>query len=133
VNDRCGNRQHVLVDLSVHARSRLTVEPASRPCSNASPLLPGLPGDSCPCPHRGYVLKGRLTYRFADHDEVFDAGDAFYLRPGHVPVAEAGSELVRFSPAQELLAVDAVMLENVQDESRLSASTPPPPSGAAAP
>ena len=24
-------------------------------------------------------LKGRLTYRFADHEEVFEAGDAFYL------------------------------------------------------
>ena len=81
---------------------------------DATPLLKGLPGDRCPCPHWGYVLKGRLTYRFADREEVFEAGDAFYLPPGHVPVAEAGSELVQFSPAAELRAVDAVMLENVQ-------------------
>jgi ribosomal protein L16 Arg81 hydroxylase len=59
------------------------------------------------------VLKGRLTYRFADHDEVFEAGDAFYLPPGHVPVAEAGSELVQFSPSEQLREVDAVMLKNV--------------------
>ena len=24
------------------------------------PLLKGLPNDRCPCPHWGYVLKGRL-------------------------------------------------------------------------
>ena len=59
------------------------------------------------------MLKGRLTYRFADHDEVFEAGDAFYLPPGHVPVAEAGSELVQFSPSEQLREVDAVMLKNV--------------------
>jgi hypothetical protein len=81
---------------------------------DGTPLLKGLPGDKCSCPHWGYVLKGRLTYRFADREEVFEAGDAFYLPPGHVPVAEAGSELVQFSPTAELRAVEAVMLENVQ-------------------
>jgi hypothetical protein len=80
---------------------------------DGTPLLKGLPGDRCPCPHWGYVLKGRLTYRFADHDEVFEAGDAFYLPPGHVPVAEAGSELVQFSPSEQLREVDAVMAKNV--------------------
>ena len=81
---------------------------------DATPLLKGLPDDHCSCPHWGYVFKGRLTYRFADREEVFEAGDAFYLPPGHIPVAEAGSELVQFSPTAELRAVDAVMLENVQ-------------------
>jgi hypothetical protein len=80
---------------------------------DGAPLLTGLPGDRCPCPHWGYVLKGRLTYRFADHDEVFAAGDAFYLPPGHVPVADAGSEIVQFSPSEQLREVDAVMLKNV--------------------
>jgi hypothetical protein len=51
---------------------------------DATPLLRGLADDSCQCPHWGYVLKGKLTYRFADHVEVFEAGDAFYLPPGHV-------------------------------------------------
>jgi hypothetical protein len=81
---------------------------------DASPLLKGLPDDRCPCPHWGYVLKGRLTYRFSDHDETFAAGDAFYLPAGHVPVAEAGSEILQFSPAAELREVDAVMMKNVQ-------------------
>src|SRR4051794_14214614 len=66
-----------------------------RQAVDATPLLKGLPGDSCPCPHWGYVLEGQLTYRFADHEEVFAAGDAFYLPPGHVPTAAAGSRLVQ--------------------------------------
>lgn len=47
--------------------------------------------NACQCPHRRYVLRGRLTFRFADRDEVVEAGDAFYLPPGHVPIAEAGT------------------------------------------
>jgi mannose-6-phosphate isomerase-like protein (cupin superfamily) len=81
---------------------------------DASPLLKGLPDDRCNCPHWGYVLKGRLTYRFADHDETFTAGDAFYLPAGHVPMAEAGSEIMQFSPAAELREVDAVMMRSAQ-------------------
>jgi hypothetical protein len=81
---------------------------------DGTPLVKGLPGDSCQCPHWGYVLKGRLTYRFADHEEVFEAGDAFYLPPGHVPLAAAGSEVVQFSPSDELRVVEAVMMENMR-------------------
>jgi hypothetical protein len=77
-------------------------------------LLAGLPGDSCQCPHWGYVFKGKLTWRFADHEEVFEAGDAFYVPAGHVPSAAAGSELVQFSPALELAEVQAAMMKNMQ-------------------
>ena len=48
---------------------------------DATPLLKGLPNDECQCPHWGYVLKGRLRYRVGDREEVFEAGDAFYLPP----------------------------------------------------
>jgi hypothetical protein len=82
---------------------------------DGTPMLKGLPDDRCQCPHWGYVLKGRLTYRFADHDEVFEAGDAFYLPPGHVPLAEAGSELVQFSPSDELRTVEAAMMKNMRE------------------
>lgn len=84
------------------------------PDVDATPLMKGLPGDRCPCPHWGYVLKGRLTFRFADHDEVVEAGDAFYLPPGHIPTAEAGSEYVQFSPSEELRVVADAMNANMQ-------------------
>jgi hypothetical protein len=81
---------------------------------DGTPMLRGLPDDRCPCPHWGYVLKGRLTYRFADHEEVFEAGDAFYLPPGHIPLADAGSELVQFSPSEELSRVTTAMQHNME-------------------
>ena len=81
---------------------------------DGTPMMKGLPDDRCQCPHWGYVLEGRLTFRFADHDEVFEAGDAFYLPPGHIPLADAGSEYVQFSPTEELKATEAVMTKNMQ-------------------
>lgn len=81
---------------------------------DGTPLLKGQPDDSCQCPHWGYVLKGKVTFRFADHEEVFEAGDAFYLPPGHVPLAEGGSEYIQFSPSEELQVVSAAMVKNLQ-------------------
>lgn len=82
---------------------------------DATPLMKGLPDDRCQCPHWGYVIKGRLTYRFADREEIYEAGDAFYQPPGHVPVQhEPGTEIVQFSPAEELRRTEAVMMRNMQ-------------------
>ena len=67
---------------------------------DATPLMTGLVDDRCQCPHWGYVFKGRLTFRFADHDLVVEPGDAFYLPPGHIPVVEAGTEYLQFSPSR---------------------------------
>jgi hypothetical protein len=66
-----------------------------------APLLRGLPDDRCQCPHYGYVLKRRMKVRYADREEVVNAGDAYYMAPGHSPVMEAGTELVEFSPKDE--------------------------------
>lgn len=83
--------------------------------ADATPLMRGLPDDRCPCPHWGYVLKGRITFRFADRDEVVEAGDAFYLEPGHIPIVEAGTEYVQFSPSEPLHEVSATMTRNMQE------------------
>jgi quercetin dioxygenase-like cupin family protein len=82
--------------------------------ADLAPLLKGLPGDSCQCPHWGYVTAGRLTVRYADHQEVIEPGDAFYMPPGHVPAAEAGSEFVMFSPKAELEVSEAAIKANMQ-------------------
>lgn len=81
---------------------------------DAAPLLKGLPGDRCSCPHWGYVFKGKITYRFADHEEAFEAGDAFYVADGHTPTVEEGTEFVQFSPSGELQTVTDVMMKNAQ-------------------
>ena len=66
------------------------------------------------CPHWGYVTKGKVTFGFADHDEVFEPGDAFYVPAGHTQSAEADSEYVQFSPSEELKATAAVVMKNMQ-------------------
>ncbi|MEI6310086.1 MAG: cupin domain-containing protein [bacterium] len=77
------------------------------------PLFKGLPGDRCQCPHWGYVLKGTLRYHFADREEVYKAGDVYYAAPGHLPVLEAGTEFVEFSPADEEAKTKAVLERNM--------------------
>ena len=76
-----------------------------RQTHDLAPVLKGLPGGNCPCPHWGYLVKGRMIVRYDDHEEVIEAGDAFYMPPGHAPEAEAGTEIVQFSPAETLAAV----------------------------
>ena len=82
---------------------------------DATPLLKGLPDDRCQCPHWGYVIKGRLKFRFADHEETIEAGDAFYLPPGHLPFShEPGTEIVQWSPTEQLNQTDAAIMKNMQ-------------------
>ena len=81
---------------------------------DATPLLKGLPEDRCPCPHWGYVTKGKLTYRFADHEETFEAGDAFYVLPATSRSSRPEREFVQFSPKDELKAVGEVMERNAR-------------------
>jgi hypothetical protein len=81
---------------------------------DGTPLMKGLPDDRCQCAHWGYVVKGKMTYRYADRDEVYEAGDAYYAPPGHVPVKhEPGTEIVMFSPAAELKKTEDAMDRNM--------------------
>jgi hypothetical protein len=69
--------------------------------TDLGPLLQGLPNDLCPCPHWGYVLKGRMRVRYADGEEVIRAGDLFYLPAGHTGLVEEDFECVEFSRPTE--------------------------------
>ena len=81
-----------------------------------SPFFKGLPDDRCQCPHWGYVLRGQLRYKTARGEEVFNAGDAYYIGPGHTPVFEAGTEYVEFSPTEELNKTAEVVLANIEKQ-----------------
>ena len=81
---------------------------------DATPLMKGLPDDRCPCPHWGYVLKGKMIARYADREEVCEAGEAYYAPPGHTPSATMGSEFLQISPAGELRTVEAAIKKNMQ-------------------
>lgn len=83
--------------------------------ADGTPLLVGMPGDHCPCDHWGYVFKGKVTFRFGDREETFAAGEAFYVGPGHVPLVEAGTEYLQFSPAGELHQVSEHMTRRMHE------------------
>jgi hypothetical protein len=71
------------------------------------------------------VVRGRVVFRYADHDETFEAGDAYYGSPDHVPLLFAGSEIVEFSPSVELQQTMAVVGRNL--EAMKAAVSPSPP------
>ena len=82
--------------------------------SDLAPLLVGLPDDKCQCPHWGYLFSGQMIVTYADHVEVVNPGDAFYMTPGHAPKALAGTEFVMFSPTDELAATEAAIQAAMQ-------------------
>ena len=82
--------------------------------ADATEFFRGLPDDRCQCTHWGYVLSGRITFKYADHDETYEAGNAYYAPPGHTPVVYAGTELVEFSPTDAHDETTAVIVENMR-------------------
>lgn len=77
-------------------------------------LFRGLPDDRSQLPRWGYVVRGRVGFRFGDREEVHEAGDAYYVPPGHVPVHYAGAEIVEFSPTEALGATLDVVMDNLR-------------------
>jgi hypothetical protein len=77
-------------------------------------LFRGLPDDRCQCPHWGVVTTGKIIFRYADHDEVFQTGDVYYTAPGHLPLIFAGTELIEFSPTSALAETMTVVGGNME-------------------
>jgi hypothetical protein len=73
--------------------------------------LSSLPGGACQCPHWGYVIAGRMRFVFSDHEEVYEAGDAYYQPAGHRPYVDAGTELLQFSPTDKLEETERALAE----------------------
>ena len=74
--------------------------------ADAAPLLAGLPGDVCSCPHWGYVLEGAIHVRYGDgREEVSRAGELFHWPGGHTVRVEEDTAFVEFSPRRELSEV----------------------------
>jgi quercetin dioxygenase-like cupin family protein len=62
----------------------------------------------------GYVVTGKVKFTYADgREELYEAGDAYYAPPGHLPTLYAGSEIVEFSPSTELKETLAVVERNM--------------------
>lgn len=82
--------------------------------SDPAPVFAGLPNDRCQCPHWGYVIKGTMIYNYGDGtQDVIGAGEAYYARPDHLPVFTANTEIVEFSPTDQLGETMEVVMKNV--------------------
>ena len=81
--------------------------------ADLTPMFAGLPNDQCQCAHWGYVLKGKVMFKTDAGDETYEAGDAYYVGPGHTPVLFAGTEVVEFSPTHELNETLEVVEKNM--------------------
>jgi hypothetical protein len=71
---------------------------------DAAPMFKDLPDGACWEQHWGYVLKGSGVIRYTDGtEETLSEGQAYYMRPGHVPKVsvEGPLELLEFTPADQ--------------------------------
>ena len=83
--------------------------------TDIKPLLIGLEGDLCQCPHWGFVVRGRITTTDANGvSETVQANDLFYWPPGHNVRVDADAEIVMFSPQREHSRVIDHMIEKVR-------------------
>jgi len=76
--------------------------------SDPSPLFVGLPDDRCQCPHWGYVVHGSFSANYADGEETFHAGDAYYLRPGAEGEDARAAHLATYEAARRAADVGAM-------------------------
>ncbi|MCP4414557.1 MAG: hypothetical protein GY808_18535 [Gammaproteobacteria bacterium] len=67
-----------------------------------TPLLKGLPNNSCHCPHWGYIFEGAFRFIYDDGtEEVYEEGDIFYAPSGHTAIVDRDLKFIDFSPTKE--------------------------------
>lgn len=82
---------------------------------DVSPFLKGLPDDRCQCPHWGYLIKGKITVKYKDRDEIINAGDSYYMEPGHKGIIGAGAEYIEFSPKEKYKITAQKIMQNMEE------------------
>lgn len=70
--------------------------------TDITPLLQGLAHNSCHCPHWGYIVDGALLINYDNGEsDLLQAGDVFYLPPGHTGIVQEDLTILDFSPTKE--------------------------------
>jgi hypothetical protein len=82
--------------------------------ADLAPFFDGLPDNRCQAEHWGYVIKGKVSFKFSDREETYETGDAYFAPPGHTPVLYAGTEIVEFSPTDKLQQTIEVVGKNME-------------------
>ena len=81
---------------------------------DAAPLFEGLPDGRCQANHYGYLLEGRVEYRFADHTETVEAGQVYHIAPGHIPHMLEAARGIEFTRTDELMTTVEVTQRNAE-------------------
>jgi len=81
---------------------------------DVTPFLKGLPNDRDPTPHWGVLLKGQMRIVYDGKEEIVNAGEAYYMPPGHTAIVEAGSEGWEFSPNDKMQETMKVVMGNFE-------------------
>ena len=78
-------------------------------------LFKGLPDDMCQASHYGYVITGKVAFRYADGtlDEI-TTGQSYVATPGHTPILYAGTEVVEFTNTEQLNETMAAVMKNME-------------------
>lgn len=88
--------------------------------SDITEILASLSERKCVCPHWGYLFSGRMHVGYDDGTkDTIEPGDAFYTPAGHTSWrAEAGTEMLMFSPSDLLAEVEAAIAVAMQAQAR---------------
>lgn len=78
------------------------------------PLFEGLPDGECQFRRLGYVVAGTVEFRIGGRTELYTAGDAYSVPPGHVPIHHDGAQIVEFSPTELLGETIGVVMANLE-------------------
>ena len=71
--------------------------------ADMSPLLQGLPGDRCPSPHWGIVLKGSIHMVHADGSmETVRAGEVYHWPAGHTAKTDEPVVFIEVGPVEQM-------------------------------
>jgi hypothetical protein len=79
---------------------------------DGSAMVKGLPDDRCQAPHWGFLFSGKVVVDYGDRSETVEAGQAYYIAPGHRITFEADSDALEFTPTAELEKTFAAVRRN---------------------
>jgi len=96
--------------------SRTITFDSSVPASTQHVYRTGTNSLSFSAPHvvSGNVLAGTVEFRIGGRTEIYTAGDAYCVPPGHVPIHHDGAQIVEFSPTELLGETIGVVMANLE-------------------
>jgi hypothetical protein len=73
--------------------------------SNIDHLIAIFPDAACPVAHWGYIYSGKVRVEYVNQpEEIFSAGDLFFVPPGHRPYMLEDTELLQITDKDEFRA-----------------------------